>query len=173
MVARCKPLTKDHLPLTTTFPGTKGWSLVTGFTVCCFVSHPGLYQLNGGMSGLMNTETVFFSPPDGVPVPGYPGFVFNLPCTIQLTLQQSAISCTNAPLQHLPPFSLSGSPCNATVLTAGVTNKLFQANRITLAGGSEPIDVIQLLNVTSLAMENTLTLLNASSSCSKSELTCL
>ena len=33
MVARCKPLTKDHLPLKTTFPGTKGWSLVTGFTV--------------------------------------------------------------------------------------------------------------------------------------------
>ena len=33
MVAQCKPLTKDHLPLTTTFPGTKGWSLVTGFTV--------------------------------------------------------------------------------------------------------------------------------------------
>ena len=33
MVARCKPLTKDHLPLKTTFPGTKGWSVVTGFTV--------------------------------------------------------------------------------------------------------------------------------------------
>ena len=33
MVVRCKPLTKDHLPLKTTFPGTKGWSLVTGFTV--------------------------------------------------------------------------------------------------------------------------------------------
>ena len=33
MVARCKPLTKDHLSLTTTFPGPKGWSLVTGFTV--------------------------------------------------------------------------------------------------------------------------------------------
>ena len=33
MVARCKPLTKDHLPLKTAFAGTKGWSLVTGFTV--------------------------------------------------------------------------------------------------------------------------------------------
>ena len=33
MITRCKPLTKDHLPLKTTFPGTKGWSLVTGFTV--------------------------------------------------------------------------------------------------------------------------------------------
>ena len=37
MVARCKPLTKDHLPLTTTFPGTKGWSLVTGFTVIIII----------------------------------------------------------------------------------------------------------------------------------------
>ena len=36
MVAPCKPLTKDHLPLKTTFPGTKGWSLVTGFTVPVF-----------------------------------------------------------------------------------------------------------------------------------------
>ena len=33
MVARCKPLTKDHLPLKTAFAGTNGWSLVTGFTV--------------------------------------------------------------------------------------------------------------------------------------------
>ena len=33
MVMQCKPLTKDHLPLKTAFAGTKGWSLVTGFTV--------------------------------------------------------------------------------------------------------------------------------------------
>ena len=33
MVVRCKPLSKDHLPLKTAFPGPKGWSLVTGFTV--------------------------------------------------------------------------------------------------------------------------------------------
>ena len=33
MVARCKPLTKDHLLLKTAFAGTKGWSVVTGFTV--------------------------------------------------------------------------------------------------------------------------------------------
>ena len=33
MVTRCKPLTKDHLLLKTAFAGTKGWSLVTGFTV--------------------------------------------------------------------------------------------------------------------------------------------
>ena len=33
MVARCKPLTEDHLPLKTSFSGPKGWSLVTGFTV--------------------------------------------------------------------------------------------------------------------------------------------
>ena len=33
MVARCKPLTKDHLLLKTAFAGTKGWSLVTGSTV--------------------------------------------------------------------------------------------------------------------------------------------
>ena len=32
-VVRCKPLTKDHLPLNTAFSGPKGWSLVTGFTV--------------------------------------------------------------------------------------------------------------------------------------------
>ena len=32
-VVRCKPLTKDHLPLKTVFSGPKGWSLVTGFTV--------------------------------------------------------------------------------------------------------------------------------------------
>ena len=46
MVARCKPLTKDHLPLTTTFPGTKGWSLVTGFTV-----HARRYSQRGGGGG--------------------------------------------------------------------------------------------------------------------------
>ena len=33
MVARCKPLTKDRLLLKTAFAGTKGWSVVTGFTV--------------------------------------------------------------------------------------------------------------------------------------------
>ena len=33
MVARCKPLTKDHLLLKTAFAGPKGWSVVTGFTV--------------------------------------------------------------------------------------------------------------------------------------------
>ena len=33
MVVRCKPLTKDHLPLKTAYSGPKGWSLVTGFTV--------------------------------------------------------------------------------------------------------------------------------------------
>ena len=33
MVARCKPLTKDHLLLKTAFAGTKGRSVVTGFTV--------------------------------------------------------------------------------------------------------------------------------------------
>ena len=41
MVAQCKPLTKDHLPLKTAFAGTKGkgWSLVPGFTVlpCTFI----------------------------------------------------------------------------------------------------------------------------------------
>ena len=34
IVVQCKPLTKDHLPLTTAFSGPKGWwSLVTGFTL--------------------------------------------------------------------------------------------------------------------------------------------
>ena len=33
MVTQCKPPTKDHLVLKTAFAGTKGWSVVTGFTV--------------------------------------------------------------------------------------------------------------------------------------------
>ena len=42
-VARCKPLTKDHLLLKTAFAGTKGWSVVTGFTVDAF-AYTGLYH---------------------------------------------------------------------------------------------------------------------------------
>ena len=40
MVARCKPLTKDHLPLKTAFAGTKGWLVVTCLSLhsVCFIS---------------------------------------------------------------------------------------------------------------------------------------
>ena len=42
MVTQCKPLTKDHLLLTTAFVGTKGWSVVSGFTVLRARSRKGL-----------------------------------------------------------------------------------------------------------------------------------
>ena len=45
MVVRCKPLTKDHLPLKTAFSGAKGWSLVTGFTVAWMCVLCVLYSL--------------------------------------------------------------------------------------------------------------------------------
>ena len=46
MVVRCKPPTKDHLPLKTAFSGLKGWwSLVTGFTVLLLMNDPELICL--------------------------------------------------------------------------------------------------------------------------------
>ena len=53
-IVRCKPLTKDHLPLKTAFSGPKGWLLVTSFTALSHIvinivkvvaAQPALYDL--------------------------------------------------------------------------------------------------------------------------------
>ena len=56
MVVRCKPLTKDHLPLKTAISGPKGWSLVTGCTVvvCKTITHNVYTGLHNVYTGLHN-----------------------------------------------------------------------------------------------------------------------
>ena len=115
-------------------------------------------------------ETIYFVSPQGAPVPSLSGYVFSLPCTVRLVLQQNASDgCTAASLNSLSSFSVAGGLCSPSisVLQADVTDSLFRANQVQLGGSSDPVDVIRMLNVISLATGNTLHLWNATSSCSK------